>query len=427
MTSPSFKVDFRECSPVPLLLQDVFGGVINDHIIISCGCASRAGHGKERHFSYATWAINRKSLLAQWDNRAVKTITNDYIRLPEFPGSGRQKGSSLTIDDEILLCWGGFSYYPCKKFTPNIMSLPKKYPVGYRDGYALFQVNNVWTWKKLPDLPEFCNSGATLNRIGQWIYLFGGCEYHASSFHTFHDHNGENINLGARLYRMDAATLKNYILNPDSSSTTVPVWERLVDCPGTPRMNHVGQDVRGKLHIQGGISGRPFGGEFYSTVDNWCYDPIENTWTQTATCPSSNTNWQSAIKLDDQYIILVGGAHTFNRGGTNEPRRIVDKERNVTAGYGVTRYHKNGETKGLMSADILVYDAVNNTYSHMNNLAGGLPLPRELNNPLVVQLRPNTIAVICGEIEMTIQERGRIGGGIRTHLSDIFLIGEISK
>jgi hypothetical protein len=192
-------------------------------------------------------------------------------------------------------------------------------------------------------------------------------------------------------------------------------------------MNHVGLDVNGKLFIQGGISGRPFGGEFYSTVDNWCYDPITNNWTEIAKCPSSNTNWQSATKFNDQYILLVGGAHTFNRGGTNEPRKVVDKDRNVTPGFGRMRYHVGADRKGLMSADILVYDTVNNTYSHIDGKHGELPLPRELNNPLVIELRPGLIAVICGEIEMNQRERSLLGGGLRTHLSDIFLVGEITQ
>jgi len=434
-----FKVNFRDCSPVPLLLQDVFGGIINDHIIISCGCAAQVGQGKARHFSYATWAVNRSDLLLEWDRKkegkgGSGSLNIKYIKLPDFPGSGRQKGSSLVIDDQILLCWGGFSYYPCKKFTPDILKLPKKYPVGYSDGYALLSDGGKWVWKKLPNLPEFVHSGATLTRIGDWIYLYGGCEYHQSSFHTFHDHAGENVNLGSRLYRMRVDILKKYLSGGDGSE--IPVWERLVDCPGTPRMNHVGIEVNGRLFVQGGISGRPFGGEFYSTVDNWCYDPTQNKWSEIAKCPSSNTNWQSAIQAQNQYILLVGGAHTFNRGGTNEPRKVVDRDHNVTDGYGRMRHHSGVDRKGLMSADILVYDVVNNSYGHMDGtdpkfLNSGdntiLPLPRELNNPLVVELRPGLIGVICGEIEMNQRERSLLGGGLRTHLSNIFIVGEISK
>jgi hypothetical protein len=441
----NFLIDFHTCSPVPLLLQDVFGGIINNHIIISGGCAAHVGRGKQRHFSDSTWAINRTDLISEWERKnggggsdggshggSAGNINVKYIALPNFPGSARQKGSSLTIDDQILLCWGGFSYYPCKKFTPNIMNLPKKYPVGYRDGYALFYESGagVWIWKKLPNLPEFVNAGASLTRIGEWIYLFGGCEYYASAFNTFNDHDGNNINLGARLYRINAINLKKYILNKsqdyNSHGTDSLVWERLVDCPGTPRMNHVGIEVGGKLYIQGGISGRQFKGEFYSTVDNWYYDPTLGTWHEVSKCPSSNTNWQSGIKMNDRYIVLVGGAHTVNAGSVNKPRDVVDKNKCVTSGYGKLIYHLNSGIQGLMSADILVYDTINDSYSHMTNIHGGIPLPRELNNPLVLEIKDDLIAVICGEIEMTPKERNMVpGGGIKTHLSDIFLLGHI--
>ena len=427
MSLPTWaNVYFRSNTNVPILVQDVFGGIVEDKLIISCGCGSYPNAGKKRHFSRKTWGYDVPSLIKQWD-QGVDKLNVSPIELPDFPGRDRQKGTSLVIDDgKILLCWGGFSYSPTEVINNEILKLPKNNPKGLSDGWALLKVDNNWCWKKLPDLPPPLNSGSSLCYDNNWIYLFGGCEYLKSGFQTFHDSQGNNEGLGARLYRMNLINLVNFIRKDGENEA--PSWERLSDCTGTPRMNHVSQLIDNHIYVLGGISGRPFGGEFYSTVDCWKYNISSDTWESIGKTPSSNTNWQSAVVLDKRWIVLIGGAHTFNKGSSNIQRKVIDKDKNLTNGYGEARFKKELGTQGLMSADIVLYDVIENTWGRIDGIKDGdVPLPRELNNPLVVKLRDDLIIVTTGEVEILKSERRNIVTQLKTHLSNVFWIGKITK
>lgn len=424
-----FQIKFKEGTPIPTAKQDIFAGAIDNFVVISCGssaCSLRNGRGGGRSFDNATYALDLDLLLEQYQNPELEKINLPWKKIANFPGHARQKGTCITLDN-MLLCWGGFSYQPARRINKKILASKKRNDICYSDGYVLFRKEQIWIWKKLPDLPwKICSSSMT--QIDDYIYLFGGCDFHDSSFNTFQDRFGKSEMFGARLYRISASMLTQFILN----NGPAPKWERLPDCQnetdglGTPRMNHVGIAVKGKLYVLGGASGRPFGGSFFSTVDNWCYDPKTEKWTRLVDHPSSNTNCQKAIVYQDRYIILAGGAHTINSRKTCVTRQVINWNQELRPGYGDFRSHKKDDHQGIMSADIIAYDTETNTYGNFcGETKNSLPLPWDLNNPFVIKIKEDLILLIAGEIE--IGRKDKVATSLKTYLSDTFLIGKIHK
>jgi len=425
-----FQINFKEGTPIPNAKQDIFAGVIDNFVVISCGssaCSLRSGRGGGRSFDNSTYSLDLDQLLEQYQKLKlgeIKKINLPWKKIANFPGHPRQKGTCITLDN-MLLCWGGFSYQPARRLNKKVMASKKRETNSYADGFVLLRRNGKWIWKNLPDLPYLmCSSSFT--QIGNYIYMFGGCDFHDSSFNTWQDRFGENERFGARLYRISVSLLKEFILNDGPA----PEWERLPDCQneedglGTPRMNHVAIAVKDKIYVLGGASGRPFGGSFFSIVDNWCYDPTTEKWTRLADHPSSNTNCQKAVVYKDRYILLVGGAHTINSKKKCVTRQVINWNQEIRSGYGNFRSHKKDDHQGIMSADIIAYDTETNTFGNFyGETEEILPLPWDLNNPFVIKIKENLVLLIAGEIE--IGRKDRVPTSLKTYLSDTFLIGEI--
>jgi len=423
-------VKFKYNTPLPRAIQDFFGGIIHGHIIISCGCAGTAlpkGRGL-RSLSNLTYAVNVEQLLEQFNNPDLEETTVPCKGIAKFPGLGRQKGSCAVYDD-ILFCWGGLQYRPTKVLNKEVLKKKKKNTKSFMDGYALMRIDQKWIWKKLPDLPYFM-CGASLTVIDDHFYLFGGADYYDSIYNTCNDRNGETDRIGARLYRISALKLKKHLLGEDE---LVPSWEELPQCKneaegiGSPRMNHIGVGVNGKLYVLGGVSGRPFGGRFFSIIDNWCYDPKTNQWTRILDCPSTNTNWQSTTIYKNRYILLVGGAHTWNIRKENKPRTYLDRDEKEHPGFGELRTNKIPGHKGLMSGDMIAYDTETNAFVKFDGINGSIPLPMDINNPLVLSLTDDIIVAIGGEIEIDRKKCSKLATILNTYLSNSFMIGRFQN
>lgn len=399
-----FAIKFKKLKPLPVAVEDVFGGIVKDKVIFSCGFGGNINKGSSREFYDQTYQVKLDDILKNEIN---------YQKLENFPGRSRQKGGSLVIDDK-LYCWGGYNYQPCQNLTTKVLASKKTNPKAFMDGY----VYNTTTgeWAKLVDLPCYLSS-FSITHVGDYFYLFGGCDFYDSSFNTWHDRNGENEGFGSRLYRLRV---------DQSLFEKGGKWERLSSCPGTPRMNHIGTEINGFLYIIGGCTGRPHGGKCYSTVDNWKYCLKTDKWIRIRDTPTSNTNWQSSIVFENRYIFLVGGALTTNAGRFCNERLVIDVNKNESGAYGVQRHNKLNDYEGIMSGEILVYDVNENKFSKVDAENGGVPLPVNLNNPLVM-LSNDKLLVLGGEVEISGAMRKKIGTKLHCYSSDIFMIGKIKK
>tara|TARA_R100001163_G_scaffold65827_1_gene65323 strand:- start:355 stop:1632 length:1278 start_codon:yes stop_codon:yes gene_type:complete len=407
--TPLFKINLQQLPKMPIAMEDMFGGLINNQIIYSCGFGGNIKKGAFRTFTKQTISIPLKSILEP----QTKKETINHTTSPDFPGNPRQKGTSITINNE-LLCWGGYSYTPMKTLTPKVLASKKKDPKSFIDGYAYSP--ETQSWRKLPDLPAHISS-FSLTQIANDIYLFGGCDYHDSSYNTWHDRNGENEFFGSRLYKISIS---------DIFPTTNPnaTWTRLPDCPGTPRMNHISEAVNNKIYVIGGAAGRPFGGKFYSTVDNWSFDTTTNKWTRLIDTPTSNTNWQNSVVYKEKYIILVGGSITTNKGSSVNNRLVINRNKEESQPYGDQRRNKVKNFKNIMSGEILVYDTSTNKFHRIDGVNNPIPLPVNVNNPLVF-LNDDNLIIVGGEIEISESMRRKLPTKLHCYSSDLIFAGKI--
>ncbi len=104
---------------LPQGFQDSGGGIVDHHLITVDGFCSGQKKGivnkfgkYPRGFLKKVWALNLKAPRQGWH------------RLPDFPGTRRQRLSCIVVKN-ALYCWGGFSYSK---------------PYIYRDGYRLSSV-----------------------------------------------------------------------------------------------------------------------------------------------------------------------------------------------------------------------------------------------------------------------------------------------
>jgi len=436
MSCPTlFNVSLKEIKPtLPVELEDVFGGILHNKIVITCGFGGHIKEGAARRFYTDTYAIEIKDVLSQEVTAANEGKTKSlskisYQKLPDFPARGRQKGASFVYHDR-LYCWGGFNYTPAVILDEKTIGSKKKDPKAFKDGYVLEYSEKKWVWKRLPDLPYYL-AAFSLTVIGNYVYLFGGCDYYDSSFNTWNDRNGDHERFGAQLYRMDLLNLEKSLDKIEFQTVGGEIlnWEKLSECQnsidglGTPRMNHVGINVNDKLYILGGMSGRPFGGKAYSAVDNWVYDPAKNLWQKIQDSPSSNTNWQSGVSFMNRYVLLVGGASTTNHGQHCSAREVIDSNQTVRSGYGEIRHNKFPDYLGIMCGDIIIYDVETNSFGKMND---NIPLPTNLNNPLVL-LVDDILIILGGEVEISGQTRNQIRTKLHCYSSDVFWIGQIKN
>jgi len=418
MSVENLQVGFEEKNSLPLAMQDFFSGIIENHIIISCGCTGENIKKliRGRHFSKKTFAVDVKKL------KETGNIT--YQTLPDFIGEPRQKGVSIVYKN-ILMCWGGLNYTPTRVFTPDVLKAKKKNTKSFNDGYAMMRIDGKWLWKKLPDLPYYM-CGGSLTVAGEYIYLFGGADYYDSSYNTWNNHENQADRFGARLFRISGEKIIKFLTSKEKISLQ---WDLLEGCPGTPRMNHIIINANEKLYVIGGASGRLHGNQFHSTVDNWVYDIKTNSWNEIKSSPTSNTNWQSCFLYKNRYIFLIGGAHTCNTKSVSVPRKVINNDQKIKNGYGKLKSIKSDSTKGIMSCDIIAYDTIQNIFidvegSDKNRL---FPLPYDVNNPMNFYLGDDLFIVFGGEIEINKKFKRKMRTSMSTHLTDRVILGKIQK
>ncbi len=371
------KIDWSLGADLPQGFQDSDGGLLGSQLVTSCGFCSggleednRRKPGRyPRGFLTKTWALDLDDKSPHW------------IPLPDFPGAARQGLFSAVVGDSLYF-WGGFSYSE---------------PFCYQDGYRLQRnVQGVWTWQPLPDLPWKVTS-ASLCVLGSKIYLCGGADYDGiTGFFTEHDRSKNQRRLGARLLVLDTRQLGKG-------------WQSLSECPGTPRFVHAFQPVANKLYLIGGATGNVIrDGKDYgycSVVDNWVFDPANEQWTRLRDLPVSSGNFPKSSQLvfQDRYIILPGG-HQYSH--------VANPDGSIRSDYG--KASRKRPQSGLHN-DVFVYDTQTNLFG------AGDTLPIDNNLPMSV-IRGDRIFLIGGETG-----GGEINGKFYGHHPDLLLIGTMKR
>ena len=119
MSKPIFSIEFKKLKPLPVALEDVYGGIVNDQIIFSCGFGGDINKGSSRQFYQQTYGVNLNDILNE------KEI--NYQLLKKFPGRSRQKGGSVVVGNK-LYCWGGYNYEPSQNLNDKILATKKTKP-----------------------------------------------------------------------------------------------------------------------------------------------------------------------------------------------------------------------------------------------------------------------------------------------------------
>ena len=362
-------IEWQKGPNLPHGFQDSDGGIIDDTLISVGGfCSGRKGvRGKEntypRGFFDKVWCLSLKEPNAAWQAG------------PKLPGAPRQELFAIDVDGAIY-CWGGFSY---------------EKPYCYADGYRLAKEGDTWTWSSVPPLPWPVSSSG-IATVGSKIYVFGGADYNLKGFYTQADRDGKTPRLGARLLVIDTKDL-------DAG------WKELTQCPGTPRWICGIGAVGGKLYVLGGASGNDNASEAYCTVvDNWRYDPVDDTWRRLRDLPVSSGNFPSGrIVFADRYLVLVGG-HQY--------AKVLRPDGTIRNAYGKgTKHYKDN----AYFSDVFVYD------TQTGDFGTATPLP--LNNNLAMTvLRGDTLHLVGGETGGC-----EIDGEAFGHHPDLYLIGKIEE
>jgi N-acetylneuraminic acid mutarotase len=437
-----FTIDFKSLPLLPIGIEDFCGGIIDNDLIITCGF----GGNFRRQNKPPYWkSYDQRFFYNDTYRLDLNNMNNGFEKIINYPGLPRQKPGGIVIDNQ-LYTWGGLSYEPCKKLTKKNITAKKKNTTSHKDGYKLYKNNKgIYTWEKLPDLPENI-TGFSIANYGKKIYIFGGCDYYDSSFNTWTDRSNKVEYFGSRLFMIDTENIsKGWIFIGIAQESNIIA---------TPRMNHIGIQLNGNIYVLGGGTGRIHGQCFYSTVDNWKYNIDENKWNRIIDCPSSQTNWRHAVIYKNRYIILVGGV-LVNGAATNESkiRTVINANKNITEPYGIIRqnknkiyldeYHKihdipeNGNinvpiiVKGStinkyldlnpkMCGDIIVFDTQDEKFYKIDGINNDkIPLPINNNIPFVEIFNDNLI-VLGGELDYGIFENIVYKG-----CTDLAIIGKI--
>jgi len=193
--------------------------------------------------------------------------------------------------------------------------------------------------------------------------------------------------MGARLLAIDTADL-------------AAGWQRLDDCPGTPRWVACVTAIGERIFVIGGATG---GTSYYTVVDNWVYDTKAAAWARLRDLPVASGNFPGGkVVFDNRYIVLGGGyqyAKVANPdGSTREP-------------YGTPRRF---EGQGDYYNDVFVYDAQTGLFGR----ATSMPLNNNLSMTVV---HGDEVYMIGGETGTAIVE-----GEFYGHHPELFLKGRIA-
>ncbi|KRE46328.1 kelch repeat-containing protein [Paenibacillus sp. Soil522] len=351
-------------------------------------------------FSYATnYKVNK--YIRGFKNDGYYLDLNEKIytwnRIPEFPGTERQAGRAVCIDN-TMYCYGGYVYAPTRNHGKTNNKKKQSFNT-LQDGYALKYTDNKWIWTKLPNLPVSM-SGFGMTKINNYIYIC--CGAHRKAHYRCHhlmvkveSRNNKNTEIGRILYRLDINNLNKG-------------WEKYDTFPGTLRFNPAMTSIGDKIYIIGGIypnqewitNIKDTSKRFYNINDNWEYNTVTKEWSliKTNIC-NGLSNWgpgNDEIVYKDRYIILIGG-HSY--------RYFMNKNKLM----------KNSMYNGKFSNRIIIYDTVTDTCYNDNTLFC------EINVPDYI-VRDNKIYLIGGESVRYKFERESFG-----RHSDVFAIGEIEE
>ena len=437
----NININFTKKNFMPIGLEDIYGGEINNKHLICCGFGGQ---------------FNRQNKSPYWEYYSHRTFykiaylydfdKDSFEEIGEFPGDARQAGASISINNEVY-CWGGFSYTPSKILTKEVLNSRKTNPNCYKDGFKLSFIDNKYIWSKLPDLPyEICFF--SICYYDNYIYIFGGQDYDRSSFYSFTDRNGENENFGSRFFRININQL-------DLG------WERLDDCYdkvnkiyGTPRGGASLNAIDNKIYLFGGFTGRLFKKTSCSVIDNWYYDLEEKIWVKIDNLPNSLSAW-SSIKYKDRYIFFVGGSlfdGAINSTSDNK-RFVINSEKKLSSPFGEIRqifqkelldnygnkqviknnkyarkdiFYKGKNTKKndvlnikpTFSNEIFLYDTKENKFEKIGDKES--PLPLNMVKPQLT-IHKDTLYIFGGEIDISLVENTMFLG-----CTDIVLSGNIT-
>ncbi|HOZ49589.1 MAG TPA: kelch repeat-containing protein [Candidatus Hydrogenedentes bacterium] len=346
---------------LPQGFQDSNGGIIGGRLISVCGFCS--GHDNDKKPGLYPRGFLRKVWVVDLNDETL-----GWRELPEFPGAARQGLLAACVDD-VLYCWGGFSYSE---------------PYCYTDGWALAHGKGSWAWTALPPLPWPISGGGACV-IGTKIYVFGGADYDAEAFYTNRDRDGANERRGARLIVFDTR-------NANSG------WQRLADCPGTPRWVAAVTAVGGKVYVIGGATGSPY----CTVVDNWRYDPDSGAWSRLRDLPVASGNFPAGSVVFRERYIILGGGYQYDQ--------IAGPDGLMRPPYGTPHRF---EDKGDYYNDIFVYDVETGLFGR----ADSMPLNNNLSMTIV---HGDTIYMIGGETG-----GGIVEGVFYGHHPELFLKGRI--
>lgn len=352
---------------LPQGFQDSEGVVLGSRLVTVCGFCSGLDNQQKpgkypRGFLRKGWALDLAEPKAAWRP------------LPDFPGAARQGLVGAPVGGALYV-WGGFSY---------------EAPYCYADGYRLSRRGNAWRWDPLPPLPYPMCAGA-MTAMGSRIYLFGGADYDAERFYTEGDRHGAHPRRGAHLWEFDTR-------NPQDG------WQRLPDCPGTPRWVNAMAAVRGRLYVIGGATGeRPSIG-YCTVVDNWRYDPKARAWSRLRDLPIASGNFpKGPSAFRNRYILLPGGY---------QYARVANPDGTLRAPYGTPT---KVEGKGDYYADVFVYDTRTDTFG----TADALPINNNLSTTIV---HGDELLLIGGEVDAR-----PLWGVFYGHHPDLFLRGRLRE
>lgn len=372
---PLLSIEWSRGPNLPQGFQDSDGGFLGTTLVTACGFCSG---GLELDNQHKPGRYPRGFLKKVW-GLDIAAKQPDWTPLPEFPGVARQGVFSAVVSGSLCV-WGGFSYDA---------------PFCYADGWRLRRDASEWKWTALPPLPcQLTSSGLAV--IDERIYLMGGADYDGvKGFYTEADRDGAHRRMGARLFMIDLA-------RPDAG------WNRLPDCPGTPRFVHSVQVVGGRLYVIGGATGdlardgKNYG--YCTVVDNWSFDPRTAEWSRLRDLPVSSGNFPKSPNLvfRDRYIVLPGGhqyPYVCNPDGTVRPKYGIASQKRPASG---------------LHNDVFVYDTRTNLFGTADKL------PIDNNLPMSV-VRDDRLYLLGGETGGGFVEAEYYG-----HHPDLFLVGKMT-
>ena len=391
-----------ELGPVmPMGFQDSAGGILSGFLISLggfCGgqkfCSTCDYCCGERGFLKRTWALDILSSNSSW------------IDLPDMPVKLGRQGLKCAANkaQDILYCWGGFSYTPIKSSDPALLRQKKADAYGYTAGYKLSvggptrQVNSVWnmlsgalqrvmntgttatradsvysfSWTALPDLPSDLAvfPGVAVCEDG-FAYVMGGGDYDKNQMHTQANRNNESQRLGAELWKFDPRR---------------ETWTQLPYCPGTPRMNHAMECINNKLYVLGGaMGGQSFPGilTYVTVLDNWLFDTKLSKWERLPNTPIISGNWCYTSVYKNRYMFLVGG---FGYEAS-AIMAVIQPKNNSRKGM---PFLTSPLQRAVYSNGLLIFDVVRQRFFWTD------PLPYNNNCPMTA-IQGDTLYIIGGE------------------------------